>query len=508
MMARPVTATPTSPGPGFRGTLPLRSVFLLSVTGALLLLPGMTLAQPDALVAKLLFEPVPLVEEGAPPAIPLISFSAAEADIPEPAAEKAGLTREEREAMEADIAAYIARIGDSEAEVGPYSDQLREDLFNTGLLYQQLEDHTNALLLMERTLAVSRINYGLESLDQVPVMEAMAQSYKALDKLKDADAMMDAAFLLQQKVHGEGSPELVQAQLKLGDWNTAAFMERSSILVNIPRMNVQNFLNDPRNYIQPVNDLRDTPLFKLYQARGNYLSALKSLVDARNFTHPDLLALERELLTNYFLHMHQENILYEPDFYLTRRKTKTASRLNQNAIELMTSENYDLGREAHKRSIAYIFNDPNASPAQLATAMLEEADWDLLFERKTVAADKYEVLYHYFIENPDLREEVLDILYPAVPVVLPTYLPPPNSREKLGIAPDAEVSFFGYIDVSFELNKFGKTRRVKVLGKGGEITRNMEIRLSQYLRKVLFRPRYSGEEVDTTAVRLRYYIGI
>lgn len=477
---------------------------------ALSLCSSLTVAQPDALSAQLLFEPVPLPadESQPPPERKLVSFSAAEAEIPTPAAQQTQLSAEERDAIRADIAAYIARVGDAEVEEGPYSDALREDLFNTGLLYQKLEDHENALKLLERALSVSRINYGLEDLDQVPIMEAMAQSYLARNQVTNADAMMDASLELQSKAHGDDVQALVPALLKLGKWNTDAFRQRSSILVNIPRMNVQNFLMDPKNYINPEADIRDTPLFKLYQARGNYLIALRTLIDAHNFTHPDLLPLERELLTNYFLYTHRENILYEPDFYLTRKKSKTASRLNQNAIELLNSESYDLGAEAHKRILAYIFNDQNATAQQLANAMLEEADWNLLYERKPQASDKYEAAYVFFEGNPELGAQVQDLLYPPVPVALPTYLPPPNSREKLGIAPDAQVNFFGYIDVSFELTKFGKARRIKQIGKGGEVTRNMEIRLNQYLRNVQFRPRYVGTKVDTGELRFRYFLGI
>jgi hypothetical protein len=273
-------------------------------------------------------------------------------------------------------------------------------------------------------------------------------------------------------------------------------------------MNVQNFLMDPKNYMHGTNDIRETPLYNLYQARELYLSAIKTLIDARAFTHPRIMELEHKLLTNYFLHMHRENILYEPDFYLTRKKTKTATRLNQNAIEMMNSENYDLGVEAHRRSLVYLQSNEARTSEQVATAMLEEADWDLLFERKTNAADKYDATYQFFVDNPNFQAEASDVIYPAVPVVLPTYLPPPNSRAKLGIAPDAKVNFFGYIDVNFSITKYGKARGVKILGKGGEVTRNMEIRMNQYLRNVLFRPRYIGNEVDTGEISLRYYIGV
>lgn len=481
---------------------------LSCLSGMLLLAPLATLAQPDTEVTRLLFEPVVLID--GMPAIEheLVSFSSAQAEIPVLASEQPLYSDDERNRMEADIDNYLAKIGNSEADEGPYADQLREDLFSTATLYQKLEDHDNALKLFQRTLNVSRINNGLESLDQVEVLEAMAQSYLALDNIKEADAMMNSSYHIQVLHYGESSAELVPAERKLGDWNTRAFMQRSSILLNIPRMNVQNFLVDPRNFINDAADPRDTPLWKLYEARTNYIHAIKTLVDARNFTHPELMELERKLLTNFLLSMHRENILYEPDFYLTRKKTKTATRLNQNSIEMRSSEDYVLGLESHKRRMAYLVSDDKRTPSQLVTAMLEEADWDLLFEHKTEAEDKYNAAYKFFGENAMFDQSAHAEMYPSVPVILPTYLPPPNSREKLGIAADAKINYFGYIDVSFSLTKFGKARRIKQIGKGGEVTRNMEIRLNQYLRNLLFRPRFAGSEVDTGAITLRYYIGL
>ncbi|MES2603683.1 MAG: tetratricopeptide repeat protein [Pseudomonadota bacterium] len=485
-------------------------VSVVSLTLSILgLLPALLLAQPpDIGVVQLLFEPVPLVEGTPVTARTLISFNAVQSEIPVAVVSESRYSEDERQQMRADVERYLTVIGDSEASEGPFSDKLREDLFATGLLYQQLEDHDNALKIFERTLNVSRINNGLESLDQVEVLETMAATYASLEKATDADAMMDSAYNVQLKLYGENTTEMVPAQRKLGDWNTQAFMQRSSILVNIPRMNVQQFVSDPRNYIDPNTDIRATPLYKLYQARGNYLNAIRTLVDARDFTHPELMELERKLLTNFLLSTHRENILYEPDFYLTRKKSKTASRLDQNTIELMNSDDYDLGRESHKRRMAYLVADQKRSAAQLVTAMLEEADWDVLFGRKTEGADKYNAAYKFFNENPVILAEAGTVIYPAVPVVLPTYLPAPNSRERLGIAADAPVNYFGYIDVSFALTKFGKARKIKQLGTGGEITRNMEIRLNEYLRRVQFRPRYQGTLVDTGVLTLRYYVGL
>jgi len=62
--------------------------------------------------------------------------------------------------------------------------------------------------------------------------------------------------------------------------------------------------------------------------------------------------------------------------------------------------------------------------------------------------------------------------------------------------------------VSFALNEFGKARRIRQLGTGGEVTRDMEIRLGEYLRRVQFRPRFAGTEVASGTLTLRYYLGL
>lgn len=490
--------------------LTLSSLLAVSNTACLCALLASRLAwgQPDVDSAHVLFEPRP-IPEAADQALPLVSFNAASSQdgaVPEPV--DRGPTPAERRAMEATIAAYVTAIGDEESEEGPYSSHLKEDLFAAGQVAQQLPDHDQALDFFRRAQNVERINNGLESLDQIPIMLAMAESRKALGDVRDADGLQESILNLMQQVYGERSLEVIPTMLDYGVWNMDAFLGRSNILLNIDRMNVAQFMTDPMNYIHEGKTLRETPLFNLYQAQQSFLHAIQILIDNRQYFHPRILELERMLLKSYLLSIHRENILYEPDFYLTRKKTKTGSRLNTNSIELMESEEYKLGNASHQRSIAYISNNPERTSSQLASAMLEAADWHLLFERKVKASRDYQYVYDFFGENPEMAASVEPILYPEYPVILPTYLPPPNSREKLEIGPDDPVNFFGYFDVSYRIDKFGKAKRIRFLGQGGEVTRNQEIRLSQYLQNVLFRPLFRDGKPFTGEIRLRYYVGI
>ena len=320
--------------------------------------------------------------------------------------------------------------------------------------------------------------------------------------------MNESLLYIHTEEYGNDSVEIIPALAKLGNWNMQAFLTRSNILLNVNRMNVVQFMNDPNNFMGSNNNLTDSPLFNLYQAQQNFLRAIEILIKNKQYFHPQILELEQMLLKSYFLSIHRENILYEPDFYLTRKKKKTGSRLNTNSIELMGSEEYKLGNASHQRSIAYIANNPERTNTMTATAMLEAADWHLLFERKVKAAQEYQKVYDFFSEYPEAEAEVSALLYPNNPTILPVYLPPPNSKEKLDISPDDEINYFGYFDVSFKIDQYGKAKNVRILSQQGSLTRNMEIRLNQYLRNILFRPLFKDGSPYTDTVSLRYYVGV
>lgn len=456
-------------------------------------------SQPDNVppVDQLIFDPVPLSEApsnpGPFPAGAQGSNSGGDASI--------RLERINR------IKDYLESSDEYEAEEGPYSSELRENLHTLGKLYQQQGDHDEAISHLERALNIMRVNNGLKTLDQVPLLKDLAESYKVRERFSKADETRERIVELYQANHGPDAVEVVPAMAELGEWNIQAFLARSSVVKNVPRVDASGIIN-PNHYTPEVKTVRDTPLFKLAQAQSNYSEALKLLVDKKAFDNPHLLDLEHQLRTTYLLSFHRYSILYEPDFYLTRKRSKTGSLLDQNPIEKRNSEEYKKGQKSLERSFSYIVHSEKTTVRDLATTMLEEADWDLLFARKVKAANRYQEVYDYFNNNPDLDKLASKFLHPEIPVVLPTYLPPPNSREKMGIPDDAEIDYFGYFDVSFVINKFGKARNVRILGKGGQLTDNMEFRLKQYLNKVLFRPRFTEDgEPDTREVSYRYYVG-
>jgi tetratricopeptide (TPR) repeat protein len=484
-------------------------------------------AEPEAAppqMSQLLFEPQPLPADAAAPDVSFVSLDSVVAGSRDGNGAGGGDALGE-DALRASIEEYVARIGDKEATEGPYSDQLTQDLLSTGQIYQQLGEHEQALDFFTRAQNISRANHGIEDIDQAPIMEAMTQSHLALDQLTEADAAQDGLLDLYKRAYGESSAAIVPAVQRLGAWNLNAFLDRSNVMLNIKRINMASFLAttgyDVRNlgggnirrtagtgaaYVQEDNPTK-SPVFKLFLAQGHFQNAINLLLQAKDYANPQLLDLERQLITTLFLHTHQENIVYEPDFYLSRRTRATGTRVDTSAQNLLNSADYDAGVESLRRSLTYIVNNEQRTAEQVARAMLEAGDWEVLFVRGRRADEKYAEAYDFFSANPEVTATISDLVYPELPVVLPVFLPAPNSREKLGIGPDEAVQYFGYFDVSFSIGSNGKARRIKTLGQGGEVTRDMKDRLDDYLKNLVFRPRYKDGKFSDDELRLRYFVG-
>ncbi len=477
-------------------------------------------AQPELPVTRLLFEPVPIPAQGlAGTDESLTALANMPALIPSDTLEDEGMDSASRQQLLTDIQEYISTIGDKESEEGPYSEQLIQDLASVGLLQQQLDEHEQALEFFERARNLSRINEGLDTLIQAPMIEGEIESLSALGRLQEADELQDGLLAIHQASYGADAEEVVTAIHALGDWNLQAFLERSNIALNINRVNAADFITQNNYnatdqtatnfYMGDTSDPSNTPVYKLYLAQRNYLEGINILLQNKNYTHPEILDLERKFLTTAFLRTHQENIVYEPDFYLNRKTKATGTRLDTSTQDRMNSSDYDSGLTSLKRSLSYISVNDQRTARQVAEVMLEEADWHMLFERKRVARDKYEEAFKFFQDNPAMEEQIADYIYSDIPVVLPVFLPAPNSREKLGISEDEEVKYFGYFDVTFSVTRNGEARRVKIQDQGGEVTRNMELRLGQYLKNVLFRPRFDRDgKLSNEEYNLRYYVGI
>ena len=97
------------------------------------------------------------------------------------------------------------------------------------------------------------------------------------------------------------------------------------------------------------------------------------------------------------------------------------------------------------------------------------------------------------------KSSVERIFAPATPVVLPSFQPNPLERDETRAAA-------GYIDVAFEITKYGRSRAVEVLDEANA-SHDAKQDLIALIRSNRYRPRLTdGAFADVTPVRMRYYL--
>jgi hypothetical protein len=179
----------------------------------------------------------------------------------------------------------------------------------------------------------------------------------------------------------------------------------------------------------------------------------------------------------------------------------TLTKLGQRSIHQSSRANNPVlsshGSAALKRAIAY--SVAGAGPVQVAERQLELADWYLLTDQHDEARAAYATAVAS-LRAADVQEpQIAAILESGQPVHDP-------EADLLALANDEAVSDFdGYIDVTFDLNRYGKASNARVLA-GAAYDEQTEADLLRQIHDGRFRPGFDhGAPVDRTDVTLRYY---
>jgi hypothetical protein len=364
-----------------------------------------------------------------------------------------------------------------ELESGPNANDLIEPLTAVGALYQDLGQPILSSAAIERAIDVLRYNRGLHSLDQAPLIRRLIANAKSIGDHADAweleqellvlagrhpedlrtarilretaDGRMD---VLRRYTAGEMPPEIY-----LGCYYRPAeesFAERIATARGVPRECYAGSRGKARRRL-------------VGEAEAYYAQSVNVLISNEHFASDELPELFEELVQSSYLY----------------------------------------GSALGRRSLTYLraYQVETSAPAiaQIET-LVQMADWDLYHAWGRNAND--EALARYADAYERLEEEgagpgaIQRIFSPEIPIIIPTFLPNPL----ITVHTDASRR---YIDVSFEITKYGKARDVKILGTTSYAKRDAKRRLVQLLLRRRFRPIMTdGEFADTGPIVLRYYI--
>lgn len=353
----------------------------------------------------------------------------------------------------------LSSIEAEEARNGPFSAPLVELLTSLGVAYQENGEHVLAASVLDRALSLKRVNEGLFGLDQVPLVERLIDSERAIGRT-------DTAATLEGRL------------LDLARRNSAD-PRAASIFRDAAERRLEPYERYLRGELPPTLSIngspsaRDIAVRSVRSARQHYNEAIGVLIRNSVEHRAELEELEQDLTWTYYLEASDRRRMYQGvDDWL-----------------------YGMGLVSYQRRIGYTAAG-YTNVVDYARTLVEFADWSLLFSRNSTAVRRYAEAYSLLVERNAPAAAIQELFPSATPVFLPAFAPPPLEG--------ATAEAAGYVDVDFEVGKYGQPRKVTIVAAAGDGVADAADELSAAFSRGRFRPSPLPDAGRATPYRLRY----
>jgi len=375
---------------------------------------------------------------------------------------------------------------------GPQSAALIGPLSELAVLYEAEGKHALATAALEEARHVVRANYGLHTLDQAPLMQQALENQQALGNFEMVRALEEELLDLANRHPDDLRTVAIHHNVGARRMNLLGRFLAEEYPAEIYREGLFSFSR------------ADIIAQLVTEAQLHYADATAVILRNGLYSSAELRGLEMEIVRANDLLREQgrPKMLSISSVRSTSDRTFTGATSGNLQPPDKNRASYHLGRESYLRIIAYDDRAFGSSADEAALrsrleAYLQLADWDLLYSENGVALEQYERV-HELLATTDFGEPLIaEIFAPPLPIVLPTFLPNPLQTP---------VSA-RYIDVGFEVTRFGESRRIEIVSAAPEISNDAKDELVSFIKASRFRPRaMDGELSRASPVVVRYYL--
>lgn len=369
---------------------------------------------------------------------------------------------------------YQNAIANMESAGGAYGSGIEEGLMSLGLAQQYLGKHAKAIKIYKRAMHLNRINEGLYSTGQVPILERLISSHMALSQWDKVSDRYEYLYWLNNQNFGENDIRMLPTLSQLSRWHLQAY--------------AMQFGDDQGQVLEH--------LVKAY----NFLEKSVALMENQYGQNDQRLIsdLNGLLLANYFfatfqnmpVHVRTHTVVSDIDM-----------RRSSQLINQYIANSFRRGKENISRLIDIHSNDENATPWAVAKAKVKLADWMLMFNKRNSAMDLYSEVYNSLPEGEASLVERVKMF--DHPVALPNLDMLENNTysDVDGRQYDKKRD---YVLASFDVTAQGKTTNIEILESKPADNVSVRSRVKKSLRLAKFRPRFvEGEPVFAEKVTLR-----
>ncbi len=383
----------------------------------------------------------------------------------------------------ASILDYNDRITQIESSGGAWDSNLIESLAALGNLHQSQGEYEAAIAALDRALHISRINNGLNTSNQIELIEQLIESHLALENWESADLYHDYLFYIQEKAYGVNDPSMIPALDELGNWHVQAF---------------RRGVGDPLG-------MRLSTAIILFNSAARLSRELDALDDAR------FVAYQHSIANTAYLMVSNADLMGELD------RSQYRSQLDQLRDRLMEDSEFlqggfQAGEQALLEVIALLTD--SADSEALAEAYINLGDWYLLAERRRRAEEQYAVAWDLLVVPAETGQAAADSDQQAsvapVPAfsrisIIPSFIQHGRWLNRPGLErPPLSSLQAEEVDLSFTVTRSGLVRDIEVLSEETEENAGHFARISRELRRFRFRPMLvDGQMTETQNNRAR-----
>lgn len=351
-------------------------------------------------------------------------------------------------------------LEDLEIEGGAWSVQIAQELAELGELLQAQGKYKESIDVLDRAVHINRVNNGLFSPNQVPLIQKVVDAHIALGQWDEADDRQQYAFYVQTRAYTIGDPRMIEVFDNLARWNIASF----------------------------YRGIDEDPVPRLFQTYMLYRAASESVAIHFGKQDPRYLPLLHKVANAADL-MGRYTPVGTPAGSHINPDLRISSQFIGSPLRPQGRE--DDGIEALRAIIDY-YNDPELPRSEenlveRARALAELGDWYLLRDRRQAAMRTYEEAYEQLaqVEN---SAELLSQVFGEI-VFLPTFsIFDEQRKEAYGVGPDTGARM-GYVDLAFDVNQYGRLSNFEVLAVQPEEMTRADIQVISSVRSTLVRPK-------------------
>jgi hypothetical protein len=384
---------------------------------------------------------------------------------------------------------YLALIEQRQDAGGLTAPDLVEPLEALGDLYFSQEDYDKAFEAYADARQVMRVNDGFDTLPELPLIVKIVRAEEARGRVAEAWELEEALVTLAER--NAGRIETLSIFQMLAAKRLAIWQLYNDGLIP-PQIELGCYynrrdFNASMGAMLITNDNRDTR--ERCTAGDRLVAQLALLIEARSYQMRALDALLQngEYASEAF--REQFTQMLDTSYRVMRRaRSYVDAPLADMMVRLLSYEPNDAAERVRRAHILVQLADMNVMRAR-------QLDRYVGFD---AVQQQYEQAYAALQQEGIAGAELQAIFAPPMPVTLPSFASNPLATDEAGIA--------GFIDVSFEITRQGKTRRVAVGQASANVERAQRRALERTISLATFRPRLvDGQLADNAPVALRYY---